>query len=374
MKSRLSCFDASHAESTEQAWYMFMIPTLDLMPDEIPVFAQVQRGALDLWVDACASIFEVSPVARDAVSEEYQVSAWFVEPLTFSRSGYQSMVNRHSRWHVEEAGQQLFVHRYNHGGATLEVAGNSIDCEPGGITILDYARPFQSIHAASECDGVFIPHSAIGFDPMHCVDMRYFEAGSLIAELIGRELDQMIEALEAGAPFILQKDVDRLLGCVECAMSAKAASKSAWAQANLSLREMIKTFIERNLMARELSVDLILSNFALSRARLYRLFEAESGVRNYITRRRLQKAVFMIADNPLKRGQIRAVSERCGFSSEVAFNRAVKRIYGTSPGTLFEMPLRHPDYLHPRSILQTLMDQASHSNRAPELQRSPALV
>ena len=338
-----------------------MLSELDFDTDDIPVFANIERGSLDLWINACVSVFEVSPIARDPSQEDYRIASWFVEPLTFSRTSYQSMVNRHSRWHVEEAGQQLFVHRYTRGGATLEVSGTSIDCAPGGITILDYARPFQSIHVASECEGVFVPHAAIGFDPMHGGDVRYFEPTSLVAQMLGRELDLSISALQSGAPSMHREDIGRLIGCVEFALSSKTASRTAWAQAQLSLREMIKSFIEHNLGSPELSVDLILKNFGLSRARLYRLFEAESGVRKYITRRRLQRAVIQLAENPLQRGQVRAVSERCGFSSEVVFNRVVRRTYGTSPGALFEMPLRQPGILRPRSIIPTLMNQATHS-------------
>lgn len=338
-----------------------MLSDLDFHPDTITVLADLARGSLDLWIDTCVSVFEVAPIARDPVQEEYRIASWFVEPLTFSRTSYHGMVNRHSRWHIEEAGQQLFVHRYIRGGATLEVGGASIDCAPGGVTILDYARPFQSIHVASECQGVFLPHAVIGFDPMHGGDVKYFEPNSLVAHMLGRELELSFSALQAGAPSLRREDIGRLIGCVEFAMSSKTSSRTAWAQAQLSLREMIKSFIAQNLGSPALSVDLILRNFGLSRARLYRLFEAESGVRKYITPRRLQQAVLQLADNPLQRGQVRAVSERCGFSSEVVFNRVVRRTYGTSPGALFQMPLGRTGIVRPRSIIPTLMNQATHS-------------
>ncbi|MEM9841424.1 MAG: helix-turn-helix domain-containing protein, partial [Pseudomonadota bacterium] len=88
-------------------------------------------------------------------------------------------------------------------------------------------------------------------------------------------------------------------------------------------------------------------------------FQAEGGVRNYITRRRLQRAVLDIAENPTRRGQIHEAALRWGFASDTTFHRAVRREFGTSPGALFEMPIHGPADVRPRSIVHELMNQAA---------------
>lgn len=331
---------------------------LNLHGRGVPVFRSIERGPLDFWQSACDSIFDLTPIDRDETDEDYAVSAWFVEPVTFSRSNYAQMINRHRQRHIAEAGQQIFVHRYNRGGATLQTSSSLIDCEPGGITLLDYAHAFDSIHAHSQCDGVFVPHSAINFTPS-ATAVKYYGPKTLLGQMLSRELDFFLARLEAGANELDPLDLLRLLGCVELALSPDQPSMTAWAQAQASMTRMIKAFIETHLTSSDLSVTLILNTFAVSRASLYRMFESYGGVRNYITRRRLQGAIMELASEPLARGQISAAAEKYGFSSDVTFNRAVHREFGTSPGGLFQMPIQRLETPRPKSVVHQLMTRAA---------------
>ena len=327
--------------------------------DGVPVFASIERGPLEFWKSACDVAFDLTPIDRDDEADEYDVSAWFAEPVTFARTKYQQMINRHGARHIEEAGQQIFVHRFTKGGATIQTRTAAHDCIEGSVTAVDYARPFEAIHATSLCEGVFVPHATIRFDPKEHPSTYFHAPNSILARLLNREFDYFFGLLAAGAPTLLPSDLKRLLGCIELAMGPNRASKSAWAQAQASMRAMIIDFIETHLSSPDLSVTLILNTFAISRAGLYRLFESDAGVRNYITRRRLQRAVMQIARNPKRRGEIRAAAERFGFSSDVTFNRAVHRAYGTSPGSLFEMPIARLENPAPPSVVQNLMKQAA---------------
>ncbi|MEL6856923.1 MAG: AraC family transcriptional regulator [Pseudomonadota bacterium] len=331
----------------------------NLHNDGIPVFASIERGPLEFWKSACDLAFDLTPIDRDVAADDYEVSGWFVEPVTFARTSYHQMINRHASRHIEEAGQQLFIHRFAQGGATIQTRTAAHDCVKGSITAVDYARPFEAIHATSVCEGVFVPHAAVRFDPKEHASTYFHPPSSILGRLINRELDYFFNLLETGASTILPADLQRLLGCVELALGPNRASKSAWARAQASMRAMIIDFIETHLSSPDLSVTLILNTFAISRAGLYRLFETDAGVRNYITRRRLQRAVMQIARHPKRRGEIRAAAERFGFSSDVTFNRAVHRAYGTSPGSLFEMPIAPLEHPRPRSAVQNLMAQAA---------------
>ncbi len=331
----------------------------NLHNDGIPVFSSSERGPLEFWKSACDLAFDLTPIDRNKEADDYQVSAWFTEPVTFARTSYHQMINRHARRHIEEGGQQVFIHRFAEGGATIQTRAAAHDCVEGSITAVDYARPFEAIHATSICEGVFVPHVAIRFDPKEHPAAYFHPPNSILARLLNRELDYFFNLLETGTPTVLPSDLKRLLGCVELAMGPNRASKSAWAQAQASMRGMIIDFIESHLTSPDLSVTLILNTFAISRAGLYRLFESDAGVRNYITRRRLQRAVMQIARHPKRRGEIRAAAEHFGFSSDVTFNRAVHRAYGTSPGSLFEMPIAPIENPRPRTAVQTLMAQAA---------------
>lgn len=340
------------------------------IPSNIPVIESIQEGPLDLWLSVCSPLFKVSPIIKEGVSKTYRTAAWHVDPITIANTQYQDMVNDHSRWHVEETGAQINVHRYSHGRASMETDGLPVECDTGVITLLDYSRPFKSILTACECHvtanqcySFFVPHTAIDYRPSDANHSPVYEATSAMGRLIGQEMDNLINQLEGGATEANPSDIQRFLGCVEVGMSPRDASQSAREQTRNSLKLAIMKFIEARLSSTTLSVTLILQNFGVSRASLYRMFDAEGGVRNYIRRRRLYGAVCTIAENPLKRGQIHAASERWGFTSDTSFNRMVRREFGVAPGSLFEMPLRGSDNLSPLSDVHTLMTQAARRRK-----------
>ncbi|MEM6554600.1 MAG: helix-turn-helix domain-containing protein [Pseudomonadota bacterium] len=323
--------------------------------ETIPVFSSYQTGSVDAWIDTCATIFGIAPLNRDDARKDYNSASWFMDPITISNSHYYSMAAERRNWHIDEAGAQIHVHRYAYGSASVESAGLPVECATGAITLLDYSRPFTSLHTDNECHSFFVPHNAINYRPSDSPHALAYAAHSQIGQLIGREMDNLLAQVKGGATQIAPADVQRFLGCIEVAMSPETASSSATVQFRESLKRAIQLFIEQRLASPNLSATLILQNFAVSRASLYRLFDAEEGIRNYINHRRLVGAVTELAGTPRTRGQIHRISERWGFSSDASFNRMVKREYGVTPGALFQMPIRFADTFMPSSSVQALM-------------------
>jgi AraC-like DNA-binding protein len=80
-----------------------------------------------------------------------------------------------------------------------------------------------------------------------------------------------------------------------------------------------------------LASEVICDRFACSRATLYRLFESESGLVNYILRRRLQHALMeLISPNSPRR--IIDIAMDNHFSGEATFSRAFRREFDIPPG------------------------------------------
>lgn len=331
---------------------------------DIPVIQDVQHGSMDVWVNACASIFGLSPIEKEDPKKSYSVLAWYVHPVSIINSIYHGMVTRHSKWHVEDSGWQVHVHRYKRGRASVETAGLPVECETGAITLLDYSRPFTSLHTENDCESFFVPHGAINYSPSDALHAPVYGANSTIGRLIGREMDHLLGQLRAGAVAIPPEDIQRFLGCVEVAMSPAQATESARVRARNSLKISIQEFIEARLDTPDLNVAMILQSFGVSRASLYRMFDIDDGVRNYISRRRLYRAVTELAETPRVRGKVHEVSQRWGFSSDPNFNRMVKREFGVTPGALFQMPISTPGSYEYISRVHELMQKAA---RQPKL-------
>ena len=333
-------------------------------PDLLPVIEVLQQGSLDVWAAACGTIFDVSPVNHQD-SNQYSARTWYVEPLIVAQTSYHSMVSNHNAHHIQESGGYLNVHRYVSDG-TITVDSNSmpLSCERGDIVFLDYSRPFRSVHPNNICQSFIVPHAAIGYAPSDARHAFVLTSDSKMGHLIGQEMDAILSQLSQGEKLLSELNVQRFLGCVEVAMSPGHASKSARAFARESLKHAIMDFIEQNLSKPDMNVTLILRNFGVSRASLYRMFEKEDGVRNYINQRRLCRAVIDLAARPNVRGQIHRVAERWGFKSDASFNRTVRRSFGLAPGSLFQMPFQAATPSRQTSMIHDLTQNLTHQSIA----------
>ncbi|MEO0607630.1 MAG: helix-turn-helix domain-containing protein [Pseudomonadota bacterium] len=338
----------------------------------IPVFHQLSQGPLDLWVDACSSIYSLSPMDAHKAHTDYSVNAWHVDPLSIFDCTYEGMATRHGNWHIEESGAQIHVHKYSYGRASVETSGIPVECEAGAITLLDYSRPFSALHTPSNCHSFFVPHSAINYRPSDAHHSPVYSPDSTMGRMLEQEMDHLLGALKSGATDIHPADIRRFLGCVEVAVSPQQASSSARLEARESLKRSIMLFIEKNLLFEDLNVNLILQSFGVSRASLYRLFADVDGVRTYISRRRLYHAVTELADAPTQRGKVHEVAQKWGFSSDPNFNRTVKREFGVTPGSLFEMPVPRSNEINEISPVHILMNKLGRHPDPAQQRREPA--
>ena len=333
--------------------------TLKASSKIIPAHHCEQSGPLEVWRAACGTIFGASPLNHKP-SNLYRAETWFVDPIIVAKSQYHPMVSKHTNHHIYESGNYLNVHRFvTRSPIALDASGLPILCEPGSIILLDYSRPFTSIHPRAECQSFIVPHSAIGYTPSDETRALKYPTNSKMGQLIGQEMDLILDRLIRGDSAIAQDDLKRFLGCVEVAASPQRASPSARQYARGSLKRAIQTFVETHLASPDLNVTLILRNFGVSRASLYRMFEVEDGVRNYINMRRICRAVIDLAVTPHQRGVIQRTSERWGFTSDASFNRMVRRNFGLAPGALFEMPLTMAAPSAATSLMHGMAEKAS---------------
>lgn len=319
------------------------------------VIGTQHTGNVDAWIETCRAVFGIAPLNREGAPKEYRAKSWFVDPISISHAHYCGMATQRRNWHIEETGRQIHVHRYAKGCSSLVSDGVPLESSTGAVTLLDYGRPFTSLHADNECHSFFVPYDAIGYRPSDAPHALNYSAQTQMGRLLGREMDNLLSQLSRGATHINPQDVERFLSCVEVAMSPTTASPSACQHVRECLKRGIQDFIEQRLQSPDLSARMILENFGVSRASLYRLFDEDEGVRSYINRRRLVRAVTDLAKKPLRWGHIHRVSERWGFTSDASFSRMVKRKFGVAPGSLFEMPIQFRNHESPISNVQAMM-------------------
>lgn len=100
---------------------------------------------------------------------------------------------------------------------------------------------------------------------------------------------------------------------------------------------MIKRRIANNLETDALTSEELCRHFQISRATLYRMFEAEGGLAHYVREQRLNLAFRRLISPSAQDGRLIELAVDMRFSSDSTFIRAFRRKFGLTPGELREL-------------------------------------
>jgi AraC-like DNA-binding protein len=107
-----------------------------------------------------------------------------------------------------------------------------------------------------------------------------------------------------------------------------------------ALRERLRCVVRQNMSSPDFGPEALRRLAAMSRSKLYRMFEGTGGVARFIQDERLDAARQRLADIR-DTISIRAVAGEVGFLEHSTFSRAFKLRYGTSPTEFREMVSAH---------------------------------
>lgn len=299
------------------------------------------EGPTDLFRDNLSSVFDLKPIAANDNTGICRARAWFVEGYLVSQAEGDATFARRNKWQAENCGGLIFVHRYLSGESRGVAEDLSIEKKVGDVFITDQSLQIELFQTRLLSQGMHLPMDLLGYDRARHDPFITFSRGSVIGDLINAEMDRLFTAL-FHRPEQARDSFYRLISCLKVAIGSDHVDGDVRSRARNAMADQICRFIERHLDAPDLSVDSVLRNFGVSRASLYRMFEGKGGVRQYISDRRLYRAIAEISEHAPSRGCINAASEKWGFSSAPNFNRAVKRRFGVTPGALIETMTQDP--------------------------------
>lgn len=288
----------------------------------------------------CAAVVDLSPLKSEANTGFFINHAWFAQDCLFIERAMDGNSYLHGAKHIADTGEMLFVYRYVSGFAVGESQGDPFSIYPGTIAISDYSRPFRGVQSAGVMQGLMFTHPTLGFNPGERQRLSLLTEKSVAGQFVHKTFDQLFSRLKAGTCELPLAETESLKDVLRVAIRGEGASEDVRTRARLALKTVICDFIEHRLSDLSFAPKSILNQFGVSRATLFRMFESEGGVQNYINYRRLYRAVFQISRNPLTRGEISKAASQWGFSSDANFNRAVKRAFGTRPSGLFGSPVQ----------------------------------
>lgn len=197
--------------------------------------------------------------------------------------------------------------------------------------IASFGRPLVSQREADERLQLYLPRDA--FPELSPV----FEAaeGRPLGDQMGALLTEFIGLLVRSASAFADMNLENLQSAIRgmlLACVSPSADHSAIGAAPLAAtrKEVVRRIVDLNLNNTALGPDFLCREAGMSRSQLYRLFENEGGVANYIQRRRLKRCFTELSKNAEGRS-VAAIAEGLGFPDPSSFSRSFRREFGLAP-------------------------------------------
>ncbi|MEO1303489.1 MAG: hypothetical protein AAFV37_00845 [Pseudomonadota bacterium] len=327
-------------------------------------FVDVETAAYDIpvtvYADLSAPYQALTPLSIPSVSTECQIRAWSIGHI-FCTDNVIPPTSTHLRAdHLQNFGHTISVERLLYGESRGVSGDDCFIARPDEIEFGDQ-RLWTSINSAMRVQSVTLPKEMLGYDAGDVLPEAVATPTTRIGEMIFAEWDALFGALNGHGRPLKQSTIDRFITCLKIALGISPQREDIRAHARDALMRQIQRYIERHLGSEDLSAGRILREFGVSRASLYRMFEQMGGVRSYITERRAVRAVLDIWGAGGRRGAAREAADRWGFSSGPNFNRVINRMFGGTPGGLFQSPIPAPSMPIAQDTLYMRTHRASRS-------------
>lgn len=301
------------------------------------------------WGDATATMFDIDAGGRTATEPFYaDLVSYAMGPVLIGRARAAAQTFTRSASTIARSGvDHILVQLYQQGGYRGIAGTLPIEVNPGDICILDFAETLETTASSFENITMVVPRGLIELalgrtESLHGLVLKNDTA---LCQLLARHLKALFELAphmtfdESDA--IANGTISLIAACLRGELETRDDTASGVATVSLI---RIRRFIDQSLEDPELSIESIAKRFGLSRASLYRLFDSFGGIAEYIRRKRLHRAFFLITDPSYREKRIGEIARRFCFPNESTFTRAFKGAYGITPSAAREASLlRRPD-------------------------------
>ena len=288
-----------------------------------------------LVAEAMSEVWHMTPLQGKDGFGRAQGDLWMVEDWSFSEVNLPPALFHLDARHVQDIGSHILIERWISGQERgIREDGQSVQTHPGTIEFF-----YQEVQVKTFCSerciqDISLPRDLLGFPADEPFEVPEITRDSAIGQLVFDEWDDVFADLKRGRGQVSNMKLKRLVACLKIAIGVHPQREDVRIYARDAAFRQICRFIEQNLERPDLSSRVLLDQFGVSRASLYRMFEPFGGVRNYLTERRATSALIDIANGDAQRGCIVVACERWGFSSPANFNRTIQRLFGNSPKAL----------------------------------------
>lgn len=312
-------------------------PHAPLIPARFDVSALPPQRQLLAWRERVGQFIDVVP---SRVQIEMPFRAYFdrygVGDFVFTDCySDQITLDRSIARISQDSARSMVFHIFldGHAGSNVSHAakrsGASMDV---GILAVDLDQPIRMSRGASQHINLFVPPSRLqhAFADPGLLHGRTLSPQLPAVRLIAAHAATLAHSIRTMPPDEAHRQLDALVTLILAAYGLEtglAGSRRALARA--AMFDRVRHFVRFNLDNGDLTPEYVIEQLGLSRPTVYRLFQHEGGLGNYIQYLRLRTA----ADDLLRfpSVQIKDVAYSLGFGSASAFTRAFRRTFDIAP-------------------------------------------
>lgn len=253
---------------------------------------------------------------------------WELGALRYARTFSSGHIGRRVK---DKTTSFLAIRKHFTGGCHSWAEDGYFATEPGDIIMT--LNTVDGVHA---CQALDTTNIALPLDVLN-VDFSTFQTTQILRanSLANRLLSVGMDAWTAGLSSLSRSDVGALerdiISLVNHVLGSTFGTEDCENDIARVRAKAMRTYIQDKLFSDKLNVSHICETFGASRASLYREFAPDGGVQRYMTRLRLQRALFLLSSSPPQRGAISDVAYQLGYDDPSVFSRAFRGQFGFSP-------------------------------------------
>lgn len=291
-----------------------------------------------VWSEYVGRILD-TPVSSSQVKHGFQgdLDAYVLPDMTYLDSRTDRLVQARTGARISRDSVRDFVFHVAAYGMLETHVKQGLHCRSTqfvpGILALDMNQPMRMVRPTKvRALAFFLPRALVESEiaDAESIHGRVIAYSSPLTRLI---LDHLFTLCHRLASMPADEAATTIRTCAHLILAAFSKqhdlSQRARAAARLAVQSQVRRYVQANLHNMDLSPESIMERFPIPRPTLYRMFEEEGGLANYIRHCRLWAS----AQDLVQRRDMAVVQVgySFGFGSASDFSRAFRRAFGVAP-------------------------------------------
>jgi len=199
------------------------------------------------------------------------------------------------------------------------------------LSFRSLALPFEGQARDTEIITLYLPRDSGAADQQRFDEAHGLELSRELAPLLSGYMDNLVRQLRYVSPeYAVTLEMPTRALVAACIAPHPSGRELARHLPSSVLIDKARAVVRQNMASPDFGPERLARLLAMSRSKLYRLFESSGGVAHFINKERLREAHLRLSSYRSALS-IHAIGNEVGFADHSTFSRAFRREFGCSP-------------------------------------------